>query len=575
MEDLLFNKSNSKNGDNLNSGQPNFGKAILLIILVVLGSLLIQNISNTFSSSIRIILAGTAILFLCILSFSKPFNNVIDSPYFAISGLLSIALGTAFGTFFSQNAPDEVFTQQYGDSGSTILQLLQLDDVFHSWWYVGLFALLAISLCKISLRKKISRENLGFHLAHLGPIIILAGFWGDYFYGSKGIIQLEEGESKNLVRLYDGHSNYISDSTYLDFSIQLDNFEFEKHEPDYRIQIWKRDTSNHSQTAAQGATKMNGKPLTIIASLPLVPMEIRHIYGTDIYFRLKKMYPNFRFEYTYPATVNDIEPVDPGIQLDIKTTYGDGTLQLLANKPNRNKVLDLDMFGGWIEFYWELPEDIIKALQTPIADNNNRIIFAGKKRMVHYLVNGEVISEPLVENVDFPIPNKENTLLHILHIFPDASLLKAIPSSKDDQLINPVAGVEIWHKGKYSQNAYIYPSNGGRIGGAFNIPGSNFLLALESVKSMETKFYKSDISIVNKDKEVLKKQAIKVNKPMLYHGYRFYQTDYNPNNPEYSGIGVTHEPGLYLIYFGFYVLVLGVGLMFYGRIDKLGYTRSF
>ncbi|MCB0621262.1 MAG: hypothetical protein KDC41_21700 [Saprospiraceae bacterium] len=65
---------------------------------------------------------------------------------------------------------------------------------------------------------------------------------------------------------------------------------------------------------------------------------------------------------------------------------------------------------------------------------------------------------------------------------------------------------------------------------------------------------------------MLKTQSIKVNEPMLYSGYRFYQSDYDPENPNYSGIGISHEPGLFVIYLGFVALVLGCGLLFYNRL---------
>ena len=85
---------------------------------------------------------------------------------------------------------------------------------------------------------------------------------------------------------------------------------------------------------------------------------------------------------------------------------------------------------------------------------------------------------------------------------------------------------------------------------------------------METKYYRSELSVLDENDEVAKSQSIVVNEPMLYGGYRFYQSDYNPDNPNYSGIGISHEPGLYVIYFGFTVLVIGCLMMFYGKYRK-------
>ena len=546
---------------------PSFGQAIMLIGVAVAGALVLQQGHGRFGSMVDWTLAIGGISGLALLIYSKRFLHVIDSPYFAISNLLAIALATIIGTFISQTVPPEVFTERYGEVGSQILRVFQLDDVFHSWWYVSLFILLLFSIIKISWKKKWNRWNLGFHLAHLSPVLILAGFWIDHFFGYRGIIQLEEGQQKNIVRLYAGLSNYIADSTSLDFSIQLDDFDFQKYDPDYRMQIWKRDTSTQQPVSMTHGGHMPAKPPTIIASLPLEPMKIRHIYGTDLYFRLKEFYPDFSFKYTYPLLAEEIEPVDPGIQIDIFSPEGDGTLQLLANNPNRNKVMNDDFFGGWLEFYWELTDEVKSSFEEADSNSANRVIFTGKDSMAYYVINGKVTFGRLKVNEDFTIPGAAGTKLHILHIFPDASLLKAEPSSRTKELKNPVARVEIWHKGQSAQEAYIYPRSMGP-GGQYSIPGSAFILALESFKDQESKYYKSDISVVDRSGNVVKQRTIVVNEPLFYKGHRFYQTDYDPKNPAYSGIGVTHEPGLPLIYSGFYLLVIGVGLMFYAKASS-------
>ena len=93
-------------------------------------------------------------------------------------------------------------------------------------------------------------------------------------------------------------------------------------------------------------------------------------------------------------------------------------------------------------------------------------------------------------------------------------------------------------------------------------------MILESFKDMETKFWKSDLSVLDKEGNVVKSQVIEVNEPLLYGGYRFYQTDYDPDRPNYSGVGVSREPGLYVIYFGFYCLVIGIFMMLYWKQEK-------
>jgi hypothetical protein len=509
------------------------------------------------------VIAAVAFFAIVGLALYKPFYRQIDTPPFAISSLLAIAFATALGTFVTQLATPEVLTQRYGETGSKILQFLQLDDVFHSWWYVGFFILLSVSLIKISLRKAWGLKNLGFHLAHLSPIVILLGFWLDYFHGFQGIIQLEEGQSKNQVMLWDAQRKNIADTTQLDFSLRLDNFEFERHDPDYRIQVWRQDTSHAQHAHAEGG--MDEQQPEIVASMEPEAMKIRHIYGTDLYFRVTKLFPNFEFKYSYPANIDTIEAKDPGIQMDVQAGDVSALLQLRSEKSGKHKIMDMSAFGGWIEFYWDLPKEVSTVLSQPAQADANRIIFAGKDRRVHFLFEEKVTSAPLELNRYYPVPGKDSTGFTVKFLFPNAAYLSAEPSTKDDQMLNPVAMMEIWHKGQPAQNAYLYPSMAGKRPGTFPIPGSAYFLALESIKDQETKYYKSDLSVLSASGDVVRQQAIKVNQPMLYSGYRFYQTDYDPQNPKYSGIGVTYDPGLYVVYLGFTLLVLGVGLMFYWK----------
>ncbi len=246
-----------------------------LLLLMIFTALLAQNLNELFAS----LWAGAAVsagLILAYLgAFFKPLKRHIDTPYFAISSLLIIAAGTALGTFVTQNTLPEVFTQRYGETGSTVLRALQLDDVFHSWWYVGLYALLAGSLLKLSWRRKFNRANLGFHLAHLGPIIVLAGFWVDYFYGFRGIIQLETGENTNMVRLYQGNSSYLGDSRALPFDIRLDHFEFEKYGPDYRIQVWRQEALAAPSCSLRAARWPSHMPRLLPTGICTPPPERR------------------------------------------------------------------------------------------------------------------------------------------------------------------------------------------------------------------------------------------------------------------------------------------------------------
>jgi hypothetical protein len=53
-----------------------------------------------------------------------------------------------------------------------------------------------------------------------------------------------------------------------------------------------------------------------------------------------------------------------------------------------------------------------------------------------------------------------------------------------------------------------------------------------------------------------------VNDYFYYRGYRFFQTNAIPELPTYSGIGVVYDPGIPIVLFGMYTIILGTVLAF-------------
>jgi len=69
--------------------------------------------------------------------------------------------------------------------------------------------------------------------------------------------------------------------------------------------------------------------------------------------------------------------------------------------------------------------------------------------------------------------------------------------------------------------------------------------------------YISTLSVIADGKKV-QTEAVEVNYPMEYAGFRFYQSDYRPEDPTFSGFQVVRDSGLWLVYLGFIVNMLGV-----------------
>ena len=79
------------------------------------------------------------------------------------------------------------------------------------------------------------------------------------------------------------------------------------------------------------------------------------------------------------------------------------------------------------------------------------------------------------------------------------------------------------------------------------------------------KDFKSRVAIIEKDNRVALMQEIQVNHPLQYKGYTFYQSAYDPKQPDWSGLEVVKDPGVPLVYAGFILLNAGVMLIFYWK----------
>jgi hypothetical protein len=80
-------------------------------------------------------------------------------------------------------------------------------------------------------------------------------------------------------------------------------------------------------------------------------------------------------------------------------------------------------------------------------------------------------------------------------------------------------------------------------------------------REKEVKAYISDLTVTQGGTEVTR--AISVNEPFTFNGWTFYQANYNPEVPTYSGIEAVYDPGVSWVFTGFALICLGVVWMMY------------
>lgn len=78
--------------------------------------------------------------------------NFLCSLKLTVATLLLLATTSILGTVIPQNLPSAQYQQYYGDK-SQLLQALQLDDMYHSVWFMALLGLFVLNLVACSLRR--------------------------------------------------------------------------------------------------------------------------------------------------------------------------------------------------------------------------------------------------------------------------------------------------------------------------------------------------------------------------------------------------------------------------------------
>ena len=131
--------------------------------------------------------------------------------------------------------------------------------------------------------------------------------------------------------------------------------------------------------------------------------------------------------------------------------------------------------------------------------------------------------------------------------------------NRSDKLNNPVVRIEWTENGQ--TETYTFSA---KDKNATFLDNDRVALLLRN-KDDTPKAYRSYMSVL-KDGKVVKKKTVEVNSPLVYGGYYFYQSNYDPKDPTYSGILVVRDPGVYIVFLGFFLLVIGGILRFYFKM---------
>jgi len=200
--------------------------------------------------------------------------NVLASVRLAIPLLILIAASSIAGTLIPQGRNIKLAS----GAPAWIRRLndhLQLNDIFHSWWYLLLLALLGVSLLAVTVKRlptiwgqRGRGPALGILLAHLGILFILGGVIYGGLSGFRYYIHLVEGEVIVLPPL--------------PFVMKLDHLDLKYFSPDAfnhqgsKLRMTEKQESAitlfHHGTPFMQATAAPGRPL-VARGITLLPSD--------------------------------------------------------------------------------------------------------------------------------------------------------------------------------------------------------------------------------------------------------------------------------------------------------------
>ena len=226
------------------------------------------------------------------------FNNSIwrffASVQLALFIFVALASTSIIGTVIPQHRPLSFYSEEYGNFAAQFINFLEIQQMYSSWWFIGLLTLLTINLIVCSIdrfpttRNKVNAKNLSFskeklsamefsteislkgsadinniltragwkpvkqgslifsqkfpwshygvYLVHISIIIIFAGAMIGKFFGYKGFVMIPETLSADQI-----YSQHISQPIPLGFEIRCDKFDIEYYDTgmvkDYHSQL--------------------------------------------------------------------------------------------------------------------------------------------------------------------------------------------------------------------------------------------------------------------------------------------------------------------------------------------------
>lgn len=486
---------------------PSFG----IIAFMLAFGVLLEHLQ--LASPYQWIVLAIAVLPLCF--YRDKVQEILTSYQFAVSLLTTICIAVILGTFLLQNPPPG--QAAYGKF-TGLIQFFFLDHVFKSIWFNLFLAVLATGLVFVLIKRKPFRlTQAGFLFSHVGVILILAGGLIGRMFGGEGFIDLHEGKSATAMHeLRNG--SYTNMEKDLGFEVKLEDFQIDYYDAEYKLYAFSFDPAVEDYRG--------------VASYELKKNKSLKVPGRNT---------SFQIDQIKNTTYTETDPTKPGQHF---LSWGNETpLEVEVGRSYRvSESTSVEVVHFVPHFSYDI--DQRKVVNVSNSPNNPAILLRITK-------GGTSQEKWLFANMpDFHKVHQktENST--------DENFLYAYELPKQTKKEVPVLTLLV-----ETPSGIVEQQLAGDATKPLFLEEGKVALVLDK-REGEVKEYRS-IATVKEDGKQVRKQTIAVNHPLKYAGYSFYQSNYRPEDPTYSGLRVVKDPGLSIVYTGASILCLGVVWIFY------------
>jgi len=243
--------------------------------------------------------------------------RTLRSLRFALVLMALIAVACIVGTLVKQEPYDPTKAiAHYGRPLGLLVGLLGLSQLYHTWWFLALLSLFVASTVACTVpRLRLRLRSLGSAAVHLSIVFIVAGALVKGIVGQEGMVGVPEGQT---VESFQTDGGAVS----LGFGLRLDDFAIERYEAPREVLL----------VAPAPGQRPREEPVRVGHSFPV---------GADgATVEVLRYVPHFVFSLEDKKVISaSDQPVNPAIQVRVKTAEGETTRWLFARFP------DMSMHG--------------------------------------------------------------------------------------------------------------------------------------------------------------------------------------------------------------------------------------